>query len=54
MSQETRGSDSARAVKVIAAILMCVGMILCFIWPVFGGLLLLVGFFMFVVGRFME
>jgi hypothetical protein len=44
MSQETRGRDSARTVKAIAAISMCVGVIFCFIWPGFGGLLLLGGF----------
>lgn len=54
MSQETRGSDDARKVKIIAAILMCVGMVLTFIWTGIGVVLLLVGFFMFVVGRFME
>ena len=54
MSQETRGRDSARMVKIIAAISMCVGIVLCFVWPDFGGLLLLGGFFLFVVGRFME
>jgi fatty acid desaturase len=53
MSQETRGSDDARKLKIIAAILMCVGMFMSFIWIGFV-ILLVVGFFLFVVGRFME
>lgn len=54
MSQETRGRDSARTVKAISALAMCIGVCAVFISPELGGLLLLFGFFGFVVGRFME
>lgn len=55
-SQEIRGRDSARAVKVISGLTMCAGMFISFIPGIeaIGFLMLIVGFFGFVAGRFMD
>ena len=65
MSQETRGSDDARKVKVFSALAMVGGVIVAPIGAAIGGafgeLLTLVGlvglaggFIGFVIGRFMD
>jgi hypothetical protein len=54
MSQESRGNDEARKVKLLGAGLMIAGIILAFIVPGIGILSLVVGFVAFVIGRFMD
>jgi hypothetical protein len=54
MAIETKGRNSARTVKIISALLCFVGIIGAVAGSGFFAFLLLLGFFGFVVGRFME
>jgi hypothetical protein len=54
MTTETKGRSSARTVKIISALLLAFGIIGAMAGSGFFAFLLLVGFFGFAVGRFME
>jgi hypothetical protein len=49
-----RQPSKAKTVKVISALALCIGIVLAMAQVSLGFFLLLVGFFGFVIGRFME